>query len=349
VEYGKILFMVVLATLVIDRLSQVRLIAVMIVVCLGYVAWELNYLYVFRGRLDLYHYGYGGLDNNGAGLMLAMGLPFAYAFGVRAPRLWQRLLAVIGGVLLMHCIMMSYSRGAMVAGIIGLGWLILHNRSRVQMVAAVLVVAVSIGVLAGPEVQQRFLSTRSYQQDNSAQARFDSWAAAWQIAWENPLAGKGVRNSNQYTENYGADKFGRTVHSQYLQIAADSGIPAMLIYMAMLSLAILNFGRARRMCLDYIDQLTPRTGGFNPQWSQMAEIILACQTALLIFSIGAVFLSLEVFELPWLLMMLGGVLPGIVQRRLGLDDREPAAPRQPLPRPAPANLPPAPAGGLTTP
>ena len=42
---------------------------------LGYIAYEVNVLYLSTGYLGICENGYGGLDNNGAGLMLAMGVP----------------------------------------------------------------------------------------------------------------------------------------------------------------------------------------------------------------------------------------------------------------------------------
>ena len=57
---------------------------------------------------------------------------------------------------------------------------------------------------------------RTYEEDGSAQSRFDSWRAAWLITRDYPIVGVGVRNANLFSEQYGADMEGRTIHSQYL-------------------------------------------------------------------------------------------------------------------------------------
>src|SRR5690606_21483594 len=139
--------------------------------------------------------------------------------------------------------------------------------------------------------------------------------------WDNPVLGKGVRNSNLFSQNYGADTLGRTIHNQYLQIAADSGLPAALVYLTLLGVALVRLGQARRLCLTYLAERDEDIGDddFAPQLAdleavqRMEKVCLATQTSLLIFAIGAVFLSLEVFELPWLLIVLGGVAPQAVR------------------------------------
>ena len=255
IEHAKVLLIAIIASMIIEHLWQVRLLAKMIVVCLGYIAWEINYLYVFNGRLDIFHLGYGGLDNNGAGLMLAMGIPMALAYAMAAPRVWQMVLCAFAAVLLMHAMMMSYSRGAMISACVGVGWLLMTHRPRIHAAWAAVALALVVSVLAGQEIRDRFMSTRDYQRDGSAQSRFMNWAAAWHIAWDHPLTGVGVRNSWQYTAQYGNDRIGRTIHSQYLQTAADSGIPALALYLTIMGVSFHNFRRSRAACEHGIEQI----------------------------------------------------------------------------------------------
>lgn len=323
-EYGKVFLMMFLATLVIQRLWQVQAVGMMIFLCLGYIAYEVNFLYFMNGgRLDIYHKGYGGLDNNGAGMLLALGIPFAYWAFTAKGESWvfvRRAAAVIAGVALLHAVMMSYSRGAMLAASVGLVWIALHHRPRVQAGAMAVAVLIGISVMAGPEIRERFQSTGNYQQDESAQLRFDSWAAAWDMAWTAPLLGKGIRNSNYYSQNYGADRAGRTIHNQYLQVAADSGIPAAACYIGMLALGGIGLGRARRACLRKTQEI--EDGDYEPDPAVVSRIhsagtlCLAMQTSLVMFALSGMFLSVELVELPWLLIAMSGIAPVAVHRYL---------------------------------
>ena len=350
IEYAKVMVIAIVASLVLEHFWQIKALALMILLMLGYIAWEINFLYFFQGgRLNIFHYGYGGLDNNGAGLMLAMGIPFAYAFAVAPMKgmwRWWPLAAVVIGLVMMHAVMMTYSRGAMLASIIGLGWILMHHRPRWQAAGAAIALVFALSVMAGPQIQQRFMSTTNFKEDASAQSRFDSWAAAWQIAWENPLFGKGIRNSNQYTHNYGADKFGRTIHNQYLQIAADTGIPAATLYIFMLGYGMWNFRRARMMCRDALnsDEADSLSDDKHNKIQHASAICLGAQASLVIFIVDGLFLSLEMFETPWLLLVLAGVLPKIMEKYLNeLASQEEARaggtrPDRPHPHPRPEPL-----------
>jgi len=322
IEYAKVLIIAVIASIVIEHFWQVKALALMILLMLGYIAWEINFLYFFQGgRLNIFHYGYGGLDNNGAGLLLAMGIPFAYCFALSPAKgfwRWWPITAAVIGLILIHAVMMTFSRGAMLASVVGICWVLVHHRPRWQSVGAAVALALVLSVMAGPEITSRFLSTANFKTDASAQSRFGSWSAAWLIAWENPIVGKGIRNSNQFSQNYGADRAGRTIHNQYLQIAADTGIPAALLYLFMLGFGMWNFRKARMMCRDALasdddDDLDAHT---KHRINHASYICLASQASLLIFIFDGMFLSLEMFETPWLLLVMAGVLPKVMRTHL---------------------------------
>lgn len=336
-EYGKVFVMFVIASLVIQRFWQVRAMVIMVVLCLGYIAYHFNAMYFLEGgRLDLYHIGFSGLDNNGAGSLLALGIPFAY-FLAMSPvgkyAMARRVVGVIIGLMLLHIVMMTYSRGAMLAAAAGLIWLAIKHRPRIQSAALSVMVVCVVSVMAGQEIRDRAMSTANYETDESAMSRFDSWSAAWDIVWEHPFLGKGIRNSNDYSQNYGADLAGRTIHNQYLQIAADSGVPAACLYIAMLGLGIYGLGKARRRCLKaeryFEDDPDPKGPHDQRALIHRAKdaglLCLSLQTGLLMFSFSSMFLSVELVELPWLMIALAGILPLAVDRRLeglGYHDTE---------------------------
>lgn len=318
VEYAKIFAILFIAMAVVNHWWQLETLVVMIMLTLGYVAWEVNFLYLVNGRLDILHYGFGGLDNNGAGLMIAMGIPFAYVYGVRAPRMWQKGIAWFIGALMIHAMLMSYSRGAMLSTVVAAAWLLFHHRPRYQAAVIGLALFMVVSVLAGQEIRERFFSTNNFNADQSAQSRFESWGAAWQIATDHPFTGQGVRNSVFFSQNYGADRVGRTIHSQYLQIAADSGIPAMASYLALLGVTFWSLRRTRHKCITILHLSNPG----DPQTIQQQRaahvmvVAIGVEASLIIFAVGGAFLSLEMFELPWILIALAGVMPAAAYEHL---------------------------------
>jgi probable O-glycosylation ligase (exosortase A-associated) len=262
-------------------------------IALIYIAYEMNFLYIMEGRLDIYHNGYGGLDNNGAALMLAMGVPLAMSAWEASTKIWRW--AFIAAIpLLLHAVMMSYSRGAMVSLLVVTPFLILRSRKRLMFGVILVALIATVPYLAGREIRQRFFSVQEYTVDESAQSRFDSWDAAFKIANDYPIFGVGIRNSNLLTYSYGADIEGRAIHSQYLQTMADSGYVGLALYLVALASVWVSMMRTRSF-LRKSD---------HPDAPFARSLLSGVEGAMVVFCFGGSFLSLEVFELPYLVALM---------------------------------------------
>lgn len=305
IEYLKIFLMFVVGSLAIRTLEQVRTLYLVGTIALVYIAYEVNALYLFQGRLDIYHYGYGGLDNNGAGLMLAVGVPLCIYAWESISR-WWRWFFVAAVPVLLHAVLMTYSRGAMVSLLAAVPLLLLRSRRRRQFALLFVALAFVVPVLAGPEIRARFFSVGEYNADASAASRFGSWTAAYRMANDHPLVGVGVRNSNLLSYSYGADMEGRTIHSQYFQILADSGYVGLFLYVTSLGVAWWQLRRTRRTLLGW-----PET---EPHRLLALSLVNGVESGFAVFCVGSSFLSLEVFELPYLLALLAGQLSVLVIR-----------------------------------
>src|SRR5262249_41194244 len=152
--------------------------------------------------------------------------------------------------------------------------------------------------LAGKEIRERFFSIEDYNTDATANSRFDSWNAAIRLANDYPIFGVGIRNSNLFSYQYGADMEGRTIHSQYLQTLADTGYPGLALYLLALASTWIAIIRTRRMSKMSSDDDAPLA----------RSMLSGIEGSLLIFGFGALFLSIEVFELPYILALMGAQL-----------------------------------------
>ena len=233
-EYIKIWIMFGAAAVLIRTRLQVYALYGMACVTMVYLAYEVNFQYLVTRYLGVYHNGLGGYDNNGAGLMLAMTIPLCY-FAFEAFTRWWRYLFLVAPLGLLHGVLLTYSRGAMLSLVLAIPLMLLRSRHRWQLSIAVGIFAIAgLPMLAGKEIQDRFVTISKSDADASARSRWDSWRAGWLIACDYPLFGVGVRNSNLFTQQYGADIQGRTIHNQYLQVAADSGFIGAALYLLML-------------------------------------------------------------------------------------------------------------------
>ncbi len=302
-EYAKILIMLVIASYTVTELRHVRYLAWMIFICLAYVSFEMNDLYLFHGNLFIYHHGFGGFDNNGAALMLAMGIPFGFFFFF-AERRWWRWIYLFSTIPMIHAVMCSFSRGGMLSALVIGVCMFVQMLKRKPIITTVLGLGFLfiVSILAGPAVRERFDTISEKFHDASAQSRFMSWRAGYRIAMDYPVFGVGLRNSNLITHEYGADKEGRTIHNVYLQIAADSGIGAASIFVMLLGLGVAWFVWSASLTYHHLND-------YELRWHHY--ISLACLWSLCTFAFGSIFLSCEAFELCYLLMLMAAVSPAL--------------------------------------
>lgn len=316
VEYSKIFVMFMAATALIRTVRQIWILFLLTASTLAYIAYETNYIYFFNHRLDIFHNGYCGLDSNGAGLMLAMGVPMCWFIYEGTPKWWRWVYVALIPVII-HAVLMSYSRGAMVSLLAMCPFLLMRSRQRVRLSIAGTILAVAVlPVMAGPEIQARFLTLKNTEVDDSANSRRDSWKAALKMAADYPVFGVGIRNSNLFSFQYGADKLGRTIHSNYLQIAADNGFVGLALFLAVLATA----WRSTRRCRRFV------AGRTDPEARRIFALASGLECSMIVFCIGSLFLSLEVFELPYLLLLLGAqlaVVSGALERQHGQAEAPP--------------------------
>lgn len=315
-DFLKIFVMFFCSTFVLRAAKELWLIYVLALGAAVFFAYEVNFKYVTERRnLFISQVTKDGWDNNALGLMLAMVVPLCY-FAWEGTRHWMRwaFLAVIP--VLLHAVLLSYSRGAMLSLIVVAGLVFLRARNKKFIGLVFAAVLACLPVMAGKEIQERFVSIGKQDVDASAQSRWTTWKIAVRMANEAPLLGFGVRNSNLYTYEYGADMKGRTIHCLYLQIAADSGWVAMLFYLAMLFSLLIGLGEVRRSLRRWDD----------PDTARVKAMASGLECSLVMFAFGAFFLSLEVFEMPYVLILLSVQLHAITRAiALRLGPTQPVA------------------------
>ena len=301
-EYLKIFLMFFVSSVLVRTLRQIWVLFAVVALAIGYVAYEVNFMYITSKYMGIYHNGYGGLDNNGAGLMFAMVVPVCLFVYMGTTKWWRWVFASLIPVLL-HAVLMTFSRGAMVSLIGASPVLFSRGRNRGQLFLAAAAMAAVIPPMAGAEIRARFFTLENYEDEGSARLRFASWEAAYQIALDYPLFGVGVRNSPEISAQYGTDMEGRVIHSQLLQILADTGFPGLIIYLVLLTLTMRSLRRVRHWA-------RPR----DDADARMAYAV-ACgvEGSIAVFVIGSLFLSVEVFELPYVLLLLGAQLERVLK------------------------------------
>jgi probable O-glycosylation ligase (exosortase A-associated) len=291
--YLKTTVMFTVASLTVYRLSQLWVLLAVLVGIDVYVAYEANFQYFVWKWNQIQSRGFGGLDNNGAALMLAMAIPLCYFLweGTRGWWRWGYLLAV---PVLAHAVQLTFSRGALLSTVLIWPLVFLFSRHKPLLAAFGLLGAVFVFATSGPELKERFFSIKQHDVDASANMRKMAWKAAVEIATERPFFGVGLRCSAPHMLAHGAPE-GMTIHSQYLQLAADTGWVGMALYVALYA-TVLFFGF--RLWWQI------RNWPPYPEVNRARALAAGIVCSLVLYGIGAIFLSLETFELPYVLFLL---------------------------------------------
>jgi putative inorganic carbon (hco3(-)) transporter len=213
---------------------------------------------------------------------------------------WKgKLVCVLSAPFLMNSIVLTRSRGAILAlgiGILAIIWLVLRLGKHRKKVFFAIFLAASLGTfLTDTGFRQRMMTIQLEEQkrDESAEGRIAAWKAAWQMANDNPL-GVGVGQFFSVVGKYNPDIAGRDTHNTYLRCLAELGFhgAAVLLLMIFTAFTTLN-GVARAAKLISSSNLR----------EAFLLHVLGMRVALIIYLSAAVFISsVYIEEFYWLLM-----------------------------------------------
>ena len=251
-------------------------------------------------------------DNNVFALVLCMVV--AVLIGMRSTlpdRRIARLLFWAGIGLIVLCIVYTRSRGAYVA--LGATLLVGSLLGPRPVRNTLLVVAVAvIGYWILPDENFERLSTlRDVRSDGSAMGRIENWKLAWDAAVAHPLLGVGIDNHIPYNVNVvqpGVQV--RVAHNVYFQVLAESGFPALALYLGFLFGTIVSLYRTWRFAT--------RMEGAHPDAHWVGNLAFWTFCAVIGYAVGAMFLNTLYIEFPWMVMFYGSLLGPLFRQALAV-------------------------------
>ena len=245
----------------------------------------------------------GNTDANDFAFMLAVTLPFTFWL-LRERRVYRpAVIAMIG--LLSVAVMLTFSRGALVGLAAGaLAHIVLERRQILIMLFGALI-AIVFALVFVHERPKQFETGFELKQNVAAtnvETRLDAWRGAVNLMTEHPLLGVGPGNFQFHFYEATGRPLGtprpQVAHNAYLDIGAELGAIAMVMFLLYLVQAFARLGVARRR-------------NYGPP-----GFAATVRTALVIAVVAAFFLSEQYFAPFWLL---GGLATA-----LWLESREPA-------------------------
>lgn len=253
-------------------------------------------------------------DPNDLAFILATTLPLTLWLWRR--RGAPRIAVVVMAAALAAGILLSLSRGALLALAVGGVWQAATVRRHIPALLAGGILALLVAIFAvgsqNAQLQQGLTAKRSIAREN-VETRLDAWRAATELASERPVLGVGPGNFGfYYFEKTGRPPgtFGlRVVHDAYLDVAAELGVTGLVLFLGYLGI---TFSRATVAIRERSDA---------------PGLAVAVRTSLVIAMFAALTLSEQYYPPFWVL--------GALATMAWADGR-------PAPgRPAPSALPPA--------
>jgi probable O-glycosylation ligase (exosortase A-associated) len=288
------MLMVVVTLMLIKTKQHIERLIWVIVISLGYYGVKGGIFTIRSGGQDMV---WGPVQtfiggNNEIALALIMSIPLMHYLQMMSRKGWARHAFTAAMVLSAIAALGSYSRGALLAIVAMTAFLWLKSRYKARL-ALLLVPVIPILVAFMPEQWSTRMDTiNTYEEDESAQGRFNAWGMAYNLAKDRPIGGGFEVTTRELFNLYAPNIFDvpRAAHSIYFQALGEHGFVGLGLYL------MLGF-------------LTWRTGSWiirntakreEYQWAfNLATMI---QVSMIGFATGGAFLSLLYFDVPYYLM-----------------------------------------------
>jgi hypothetical protein len=220
-------------------------------------------------------------DPNELALAIAVTLPFAFAFLDRRRSATRLVLALAATAVIGLCVYFTRSRGGQLVFLSVLAVYFVHRYGLLRGLVVGLVLALPILLFGG---------RTGAEGDASTMERLECWWVGLHLLFASPVFGVGY---GQFTDHHYL-----TAHNSLVLVAAELGIPGLLLWTSTVYVAIKIPLQALR-------------AGLAPVARTWSLAILASMVGLVV---GGFFLSFSYKDLFWLLVGLTGVLYAAIQR-----------------------------------
>lgn len=250
--------------------------------------------------------GPGGLmlDENEYALVLNMAIPILFYLGKLEARRWRRL--ALKGMALGCAIAVVGTRSRSgFLGLIVVGLLLtLYSRRKVLGIAGLALGAMLIVYYAPRKAITRYESiSTAAENDQSAIGRLQAWETGWNMIKAHPFFGVGPFNFYETFSQY-SDYTPRAPHNAYVGMAAEAGVPCLLLFLAIIGSTIARMWWLRRKLER------------SPGNEELATYCLIIQTAIIAYLLPNMFVNRQNLDLMYHLVGISAGLAIVVKQRL---------------------------------
>jgi probable O-glycosylation ligase (exosortase A-associated) len=315
--FVKVILMSVITTGLVSSRDRYRALIILIAFSLGLLGLKYGLFSLMRGGVRFFE-GPGGFmsKNNPFALSLVMAVPLLAAVAATEH---HRILKFVSFLLLPFVILtifFTFSRGGLLALAVVAAMLLLHFRKPIVTAATLALVASILLLFTSPSYRESYFeranTIATYEEDGSAMGRVAAWKTALRISRDYPVFGVGPRNFQTVYSHYALPgEVVRVAHNSFLQLLAEDGVPALVIYTVLL---IVSLWRLQRLRMKV-----------SSQWIRTHARML--QISIAGYVTGGFFLDMAYFDLYYHLIALGVALEVIASVEAAGEEKDTAQTR----------------------
>lgn len=244
-------------------------------------------------------------DNNSLALAVIMVIPLMRYLQLHSAVPWIRL-ALLGAIpLSLLCLIGTHSRGALVGGTAMLIGLAIKSRRRGLILCIGAAAAIFALAFTPQHWIDRMKSIADYEEDSSAQGRFDAWTFAYKLSLDRPILGGGflVQTNEELFFRYVPDSpVVRSFHSIIFEVLGEHAWIGLFLFLALLATGVI-------MCR----MIERRTRG-SPDLLWAKDLAGMLQVCFLGYFVTGLFQNLAFFDLYYHLLALVAVTYALVRK-----------------------------------
>lgn len=207
------------------------------------------------------------------------------------------------------------SRGGFIALTLSSIWLFWHTRYRWKFIAILALLAVPVLAVSSNSPVRRLFEPTKFDRASSE----NHWLvlkAGIRMTLANPLFGVGLGQFRRQVLNYADPQLRHAfiAHDAYIEVSSEMGIPALLIYIAMLGFCFTSLSRSHKIAA--LRGIT-----------SLEEAAVGVEAGLIGSSTAVLFVSGEDTKLYWLMIFLSMTLPPLISRYSKIAQKSIAQPQ----------------------
>ncbi len=322
--FMKVALMMIITMLMTNNKERLHMLLAVVVFSVGYYGLKGGvFTIVTAGNYRVWGPPLSSIeDNNSLGLALVMLVPLMRYLQNSFNSKWLKRFMFVLMILTAFAILGTQSRGAFLALLSMIAFMVFKSRAKFKAGFAVLLLAPLLFTFMPQSWHDRMNSIQDFEKDESALMRLKAWDFTLNLANDYPITGGGYDTYTEdlytiYSKKY--EKIQWTgPHSIYFETLGEHGWVGLIIYVLMGLALYTSLGYIMKYAKEYEDL----------HW--MSDFAAMIQVSMIGFAVAGAFLELAKFDLFLILIVFTVIMLTMLKNRMDADNAAVEADKKPL-------------------